>query len=467
VSYRFGFLAEIGAGGFDASTVLPALRLPVPASTAIVAGGRDAPPPTIPSAVSLATALPSTPITASLTVDIVDSLTYDGPTTTTVNGVTVEVRADNPERPLFRWTTGTAASPATWTITGGGPGSVLILQGIWLQGADIVITGNFDTVHLRLVTVDPGSASSSGVTPPNQEASLPSSPFFGIAIDGLPFRPSTLYVEGTVGRLVLERCITGPIRTRNGGAVEKLEASDSILQAIATHAPGEGPLVDPADLATVLKNAPSGDALAQGVVGAVAALSGDLAAYTSGTRPADALVADLRQALGLQTTDVRAQLEARSPLAFADLALGFSSGTVSLSRCTVLGKSAAHRVEASESIFDDVIAVEDPQRGCVRFSAYAQGSNLHQPYRSVAVPPAAPLFVSRDFGNPEYARLRRDADASIVAPQIGDTILGGAANASEMGAFSSERISLKKRGLALKFTEFMPLGVAPVWIDAD
>jgi hypothetical protein len=124
-------------------------------------------------------------------------------------------------------------------------------------------------------------------------------------------------------------------------------------------------------------------------------------------------------------------------------------------------------MEASECILDEIANVEDPQHGCVRFCAYAQGSGLHAPYRSVAVPPRGPLFESRRFGRPNYAKLRRDADAAILGPQPGDTILGGAQDDAEMGAFCLERIALKRRGLAAKYLEFMPISVTPVWIDAD
>jgi hypothetical protein len=140
---------------------------------------------------------------------------------------------------------------------------------------------------------------------------------------------------------------------------------------------------------------------------------------------------------------------------------------VSLARCTVLGRIAVHRLDASECILDDVATVEDTQHGCIRFTAYAEGSVLHQPYRSVAVPPRGPLFRSCQFGSPQYARLLRRADAAIVNPAPGDTILGGAENGSEMGAFSSERVPVRQRGLAIKFEEYTPLGIFPVWIDAD
>jgi hypothetical protein len=36
-----------------------------------------------------------------------------------------------------------------------------------------------------------------------------------------------------------------------------------------------------------------------------------------------------------------------------------------------------------------------------------------------------------------------------------------------MGAFTGEQVTLKKRGLTIKFEEYAPLGIYPVWIDAD
>jgi hypothetical protein len=270
---------------------------------------------------------------------------------------------------MIRWKGG----GATWTITG--TGGSLVLEGMWLQGADIVLAGTFETVSLRYVTLDPGSSDPAGAP-------------IGTAIDGTPLAPVHLWVQASIATLSLARCITGPIRTRNGGAIEQLTATDSIIQAIPTPAGG-------------------------------------------------------------------------------DLALQTDIGTVSLARCTVLGPATVHRMEASACILDGVATAADAQHGCVRFSAIAQGSALHAPYRSVTVPPVGPIFVSRRFGDPHYARLRRLADSAIVAPQAGDTILGGAQNGSEMGAFTGEQVTLKKRGLTIKFEEYAPLGIFPVWIDAD
>ena len=287
-----------------------------------------------------------------------------------------------------------------------------------------------------------------------------------------------LWIEGNVKQLVVERSITGPIRTRNGGAIQQMTATDSIVQSIPTHAvkiigPGVQPTIyDPASLASSLKF--QSNALAK-VLGPSSALPEDLAKYKLRTAPSEALLNGMLAAVAPLS---QADIEAAWPLAFADLALGFSEGIVSLSRCTVMGPTYTHRMQASESILDEMATVDDPQYGCVRFTAYATGSNLHQPYQSVQVVPQAPLFETRAFGRPEYAKLRSDADSWIVTAAgggspctsgdtVGNTILGGAQNGSEMGAYCLEGIPLKRRGLALKFEEYAPIGQLPVFIDLD
>jgi hypothetical protein len=353
-TYHFGFMSEIGAGGFSAALLEP---VTLPAAVTTISGAAG-----LPAALSA--------VTKDATIQITDSLTYPGLTAPlTLPNATLALTVTDKQRPMIRWKGG----GATWTITG--TGGSLVLEGMWLQGADIVLAGTFETVSLRYVTLDPGSSDPAGAP-------------IGTAIDGTPLAPVHLWVQASIATLSLARCITGPIRTRNGGAIEQLTATDSIIQAIPTPAGG-------------------------------------------------------------------------------DLALQTDIGTVSLARCTVLGPATVHRMEASACILDGVATAADAQHGCVRFSAIAQGSALHAPYRSVTVPPVGPIFVSRRFGDPHYARLRRLADSAIVSPQAGDTILGGAQNGSEMGAFTGEQVTLKKRGLTIKFEEYAPLGIFPVWIDAD
>ena len=143
-------------------------------------------------------------------------------------------------------------------------------------------------------------------------------------------------------------------------------------------------------------------------------------------------------------------LQAADPAAAA---IFLTAGEVALSRCTVLGTARVHRLDASECILHDVVAVEDRQHGCVRFSAWATGSELPRQYESVDVPPRAGLFASRDFGRPEYAQL---------LPTAGGEINEGAEDGSEMGAFCREMNSVKERSLLIKYREYLPLGLEPV-----
>jgi hypothetical protein len=356
--YHFGFMSNIGAGGFQLS-LLPTLS--TPATTVSVSGG-DAGPGLDP---------PLAGIAGDTTIQIADSLTYGGPTATlALGGHTLAIAGADGQRPMIRW----AGGGQTWTIHG--DNANLILQGVWLQGADLVLTGSFESVTLRYVTLDPGTAGDKGA-------------LIGTAIDGMPLAPSHLWVKGTVTSLVLQNCITGPIRIKDSGAIENLKATNSIIQAIPTGGSG------------------------------------------------------------------------------TDYALETELGDVSLAQCTVLGPCAIHQMDASECILDDVAIAEDVQHGCVRFSAIAQGSALHAPYQCVTVPPRGPIFYSRRFGEASYARLLRLADNAIIDPATGATILGGAQLGSEMGAFQSVGITLIRRGLVLKFEEYAPLGVFPVWIDAD
>jgi hypothetical protein len=367
--YNFGFMSTVGAGGFD--PLILGSPADGPSVVRSVATDND-----------LTVALGA--LVADTTIVISNSQTYAGPADITLPAITLVLRAGGTERPVFRWA-GQKAKPA-WTINGGG--SNLVIQGIWLQGADIVLTGSFDSVTFQLATLDPGS----------------NDPLTGkreTAIDGAPLAPVRLCIKATVRTLTLARCVCGPILTLADASgkireIETLSASDSIIQA----------------------------------------------------------------------------LPALLPDADGDLAIETGTGAVSLNRCTILGPISVHELSASECIFDEPATAEDSQHGCVRFCAYADGSTLHAPFQSVVVPPRAPIFVSRHFGDPSYARLARLADSAIIPPanksaHPGDSIVAGAENGSEMGAFAGEGIALVKRALAIKFEEYAPLGVYPVWIDAD
>lgn len=146
--------------------------------------------------------------------------------------------------------------------------------------------------------------------------------------------------------------------------------------------------------------------------------------------------------------------------------LTFTNGDVHLNRCTLLGGANVHWLEASECILNDIVHVENPQQGCVRFSAWAKGSVLPRPYESVEISPAYPLFTSRLFGHPGYGQLQLGADATILSHTGGGiaTILEGAEDRSEMGVFAGEKNFIKERSLRIKYEEYMPLGLVPIVI---
>lgn len=472
--YSYGFGSEIGAGPYDQrlqSARLPDLPTPVTQVS-------DAGP-------ALSTATAALPATASIAIN--DSLTYDAPADL-VGVDSVVIAGKNNERPVIRWT---AKPRPLWTITGK-PGATLVLQGLYLAGADLLLSGDFESVLIRCCTLDPGTAGDRA-TPPT---------LFATAVDGVPLAPTHLFVEATIRSLSIERCITGPLRVRNVASVETLSISDSIVQALPESMGGpfvRSDLYDVGGLAADLKNSStplSSFLKSQLSAAGFAAVNG----YDPTTSASDALLGrllkDLNAIVGGGTSIYApkrfagVRLSARSrlllrqgptgaaltdrnrrllveafPEELAAQAITTTAGNVSLVRTTVLGAITVHRLDASESILDDAAIAEDDQHGCVRFTAYAQGSQLHQPYESVVIAPVAPLFRTRRYGDPQYARLGDGANDLVVSGAKEATISFGAQNGSEMGAFALERIPLKKRGLRHKFAEFMPCGLTPAWID--
>lgn len=184
VGYYYGFSGPIGAGGYDRSDAI------VSAATAVVSGG---------GAISAVDP-------ASGVMEISDSRTYT-PVGGAANLTQFEFRAADRQRPYL-------ALDADWTLdTGANLESTLLLEGLWIgaQGADrsVRLSGDYETVTLRHVTLDPGGTDAGGATLP----------------------VVTLTVAGNVGRLVIENSIVGPIRILAGGTVEEIAISDSIVDA--------------------------------------------------------------------------------------------------------------------------------------------------------------------------------------------------------------------------------------------
>jgi hypothetical protein len=488
VGYQYGFPSLIGAGPYDREL----LGNP-PAA---------APPETL---VSGGTALPALP--AAGTVTIGDSLTYQaladaGSTAEPI--VSLLVRAGPGMRPVLRPAPGPAGAPE-WIFTGGS-GAQLVLDGLTVSGCDIVLRGAFEVVRLTACTVDPGTAS----------PGTPGSPPLATAADGVPLAPCRIFIEADptapgssqIGQLLVDHCLLGPVRTRSGGSVGTLTITDSIVQGLpATSgtafteadvfdpallarglAAGQGRPADPvsagllaamppADAAAVLAYAagsPPGQQGAPFPLGGLNALVGGPSLYGAAEFTAVSLSAGvLALAAQAEAGTIeparlpalnRALLEESFPVALGVAALAIADATVQLTRVTVLGKIAAHRLSASDSILAGFAAVDDAQDGCVRFSAYVGGSAIPRQYACAAIAPGAPIFTSESYGQPGFAQLTEAADAAITGGAAGASIAAGAENGSEMGAFCADLNPVKEQGLLAKYAEYMPLGLTPVII---
>jgi hypothetical protein len=483
VSYQYGFSSMIGAGPYNRG-LLPDPPESVGTEYAVTGG------------TGLGQALVRAGTTGTVTLgnpSAPDCATYQAladPGSSAAPIVSLLVRAGPGMRPVLRPPSG---SPP-WVFTGGGEAR-LVLDGLTLCGCDIVLRGSFDTVRITGCTIDPGTAA-------------PGSPPLARAVDGRPLAPCRIFVEadpdatagdrGGIRLLWVDHCILGPIRTRLGGSVETLAVTDSILQGLpATAGPdfSAAAVFDPSMLVTSLLSAdPRPAALrerltdtarrdleAYGARSLAGQRSGlpptvlaGLNALVNGPPLTDAVLGEGVRLSPLASEPVaevsparsaianRALLEESYPVALGVAALAVADASVRLNRVTVLGRIAAHRLVASDSILAGRVTVEDTQDGCVRFSAYARGSVVPRPYRSATMPADAPIFTSDSYGHPGYAQLLETADAAISGGAGGAGISAGAETGSELGAFSADLNLIKEQALLTKYAEYMPLGLMPV-----
>jgi hypothetical protein len=317
--------------------------------------------------------------------------------------------------------------------------------------------------------------------------------------------PTHLWIDGTVRRLIIDRSVMGPIRTRAAGLVETLTMTNSIVQGIRTA--GYGALEpqqvkDPTRFERLLQTAldPVSRLLLSHAPEITALLGGGASPPYAASPPSESQLPAVLNILDqiilgpslwdaqafarvplsaqtnmlLQTTDRhsaapvlnRLLLEDAFPFELADAAIALADGDIRLSRCTILGRIVAHSFDASECILQQLAQVDNIQDGCLRFTAWADGSLVPRQYECVRIPQNAPLFTSTDFGHPGYAQLLPLADAQILPPPVKDerqnTISEGAEDGSEMGAYARDKNPIKQRALLLKFLEYMPAGLTPV-----
>lgn len=181
VRHRVGMAAPIGAGAYGREAI------GAPATVTWQNGSSAAGTP------------------AAGVAEIVDSATYVTPPNQ-LAVVDCSVRAREAKRPYLRLT-------RNWRFTADGDDRLLMLDGLWVGArptGDVVIAGNFERVHLRHCSFDPGGVDAAGAILPVVE----------------------LVIAGFVEELVVERCMLGNIRLRGANAsVERMIVTDSIVHA--------------------------------------------------------------------------------------------------------------------------------------------------------------------------------------------------------------------------------------------
>lgn len=204
VGYHYGFSGPIGAGGHDRSDSV------LVAATDLIQGG---------NAIQTTNALNPNFLPAAGVAEIRDSLNYS-PVGSRNQITQLELRASDRQRPYLRLS-------QNWQLTSAaGTGQTLLLDGLWLGSTAavrrVILNGNFDTVTLRNMTLDPG----------------------GVAGNGQLIRPVQLRVNGFVERLVIDHSILGPVLINPAATITRLEITDSIVHGPArTGAPAISSLV--------------------------------------------------------------------------------------------------------------------------------------------------------------------------------------------------------------------------------
>lgn len=232
--YHFGLMNPVGAGPFDrAATLSPDSAVTGTLPTGPLNADDFFTDPGPVSGVTLPTeGVHRVPTSKTYEPDLAPSQTWAD-----VGPLTLE--AADRERPYLRFTPPAATPTITITAAAGGDPPNLILDGLWLGiqppdlapvaltdadepcpvvPARIVLDGTFRHVVLRHCTLDPGGEQAR-VDP----------------LECLPIPAITLEIAGQVDRLLIDRCITGPVveATDSGDpcSAREIVICDSIVQS--------------------------------------------------------------------------------------------------------------------------------------------------------------------------------------------------------------------------------------------
>ena len=137
---------------------------------------------------------------------------------------------------------------------------------------------------------------------------------------------------------------------------------------------------------------------------------------------------------------------------------------------TIFGSITTQRLEASNSIFMDMVDVERQQVGCIRFCSLSDIESSRFPRRYHCQPDLAlkdipdtqtderahvkarlkPLFFAKKYGNPAYAQLSTGCAKEIRT---------GAEDGSEMGVFSKLKQPQREANIRTALEEYLPFGL--------
>jgi hypothetical protein len=167
-------------------------------------------------------------------------------------------------------------------------------------------------------------------------------------------------------------------------------------------------------------------------------------------------------------------------------ATGANGPRATIERSTILGQSFFRKFDlCSDTIFTDLVTVEQRVNGCLRFSFVPDGSSTPQQYRcqpalevatqieetkraaqvsGQVLPPGwdtkltasiekwlVPSFETALYGKPDYCQLRLTAHLQIRT---------GASDGAEMGAFNQLKQAQRETNLRIRLDEYVPFGRA-------